>query len=46
MEARPTSQSGYSGDLGVVEFGLSSVFSIGSDGWYDAPLRFDMRFVF
>lgn len=36
----------YGGDLGVVELGLNSVFSIGSDGWYDALLRIDLRFVF
>jgi hypothetical protein len=34
------------GDLGVVELGFSSIFSVGSNGWYDALLRFDMRFVF
>jgi hypothetical protein len=36
----------YGGDLGVVELGLSSIFSVGSDGWYDALLRIEMRFVF
>jgi len=36
----------YGGDLGVVELGLNSVFSIGSDGWYDALMRVELRFVF
>jgi hypothetical protein len=34
------------GDLGVVELGFSSIFALGSDGWYDSLLRFDLRFVF
>jgi len=34
------------GDLGVVELGVNGMFAVGSDGWYDALLRFDMRFVF
>jgi hypothetical protein len=34
------------GDMGVVEFGLNSMLAVGSDGWYDALVRFDMRFVF
>jgi hypothetical protein len=34
------------GDLGVVEMGFSSVMAIGSNGWYDALLRLDLRFVF
>jgi hypothetical protein len=34
------------GDLGVVELGVNSIFAIGSDGWYDALIRFDLRFVF
>jgi len=34
------------GDLGVVEFGINGVFAVGSNGWYDALIRFDMRFVF
>jgi len=34
------------GDVGVVEFVYSGVFAVGSDGWYDALLRFDLRFVF
>ena len=34
------------GDLGVVEFGCNSMLAVGSDGWYDALIRFDMRFVF
>lgn len=34
------------GDLGVVELGFSSVMAIGSNGWYDALLRMDIRFVF
>ena len=34
------------GDLGVVEFGWSGVFAVGSNGWYDALVRFDLRFVF
>jgi hypothetical protein len=34
------------GDLGVVEFGVSSILALGSDGWFDSLLRFDLRFVF
>jgi hypothetical protein len=34
------------GDLGVVEFGGNAMLAVGSDGWYDALVRFDMRFVF
>ncbi len=34
------------GDLGVVELGTNAVFVVGSDGWYDALVRFDLRFVF
>jgi hypothetical protein len=34
------------GDLGVVEFGASGIFAVGSNGWYDALMRFDLRFVF
>jgi hypothetical protein len=34
------------GDLGIVELGVNGMFAVGSDGWYDALQRFDMRFVF
>jgi hypothetical protein len=34
------------GDMGVLEFGFNSMLAIGSDGWYDALIRFDTRFVF
>jgi hypothetical protein len=34
------------GDLGLIEFGINTVVSIGSDGWYDALLRAELRFVF
>jgi hypothetical protein len=34
------------GDLGIVELGVNSFFAVGSDGWFDAMFRFDMRFVF
>jgi hypothetical protein len=34
------------GDLGVVELGASTIFAVGSNGWYDALIRFDLRFVF
>jgi hypothetical protein len=34
------------GDLGVVELGASAVLAVGSDGWYDALIRLDLRFVF
>lgn len=34
------------GDMGVLEFGVNSMLSVGSNGWYDALIRTDMRFVF
>jgi len=34
------------GDLGVVELGFNAVLAVGSDGWYDALVRMDLRFVF
>jgi hypothetical protein len=34
------------GDLGVVEMGASAICAVGSNGWYDALVRFDLRFVF
>jgi hypothetical protein len=34
------------GDMGVLEFGVNSMLSVGSNGWYDALIRMDMRFVF
>jgi hypothetical protein len=34
------------GDLGVVEFGVSSSIGLGSNGWYNSLLRADLRFVF
>jgi len=34
------------GDLGVVELGLNAVLAVGSDGWYDALICMDLRFVF
>jgi hypothetical protein len=34
------------GDMGVVEFGVSSSFGLGSNGWYNSLLRVDLRFVF
>jgi hypothetical protein len=34
------------GDLGVVELGVNGMFGIGSNGWYNSLIRFDMRFVF
>jgi len=34
------------GDLGIVELGWAADLAIGSDGWYDGLLRFDLRFVF
>src|SRR5262245_18726712 len=34
------------GDMGVVEMGANAMLAVGSDGWYDALVRFDLRFVF
>ena len=34
------------GDLGVVEIGAAGILAVGSDGWYDSLVRFDLRFVF
>ena len=34
------------GDLGVVEMGFNAIFAVGSNGWYNSLIRFDLRFVF
>lgn len=34
------------GDLGIVEFGINGVNAVGSNGWYERAVRFDLRFVF